>query len=180
MSKIGKSPVTIPNGVDVTINWKEVKVKGTKGELSYTVLEWVNVVNEGWSVIVSVDSEEIKNLWGLTRTLIFNMVEWVTNGYTKSLMILWVGYWVKMQGSDISLQLWFSHPVVYKVPKGIVVSVDKDPKWNHLIKVEGIDKQQVWEVASKIRSLKKPEPYKGKGIRYIDEVIKLKPGKAAK
>lgn len=180
MSKIGKAPITIPAWVEVTINGKEVKVKGSKWELSYTLVDWVDAQNQDGQVVITVNSEEIKNLWGLTRTLIANMVEGVMNGFSKSLTVIGVGYGAKLQGKDLVFQLWFSHPVLFNMPAWITASVDKDAKGNNVIKIEGIDKQLVGEVASKIKLLKKPEPYKGKGIRYTDEIIKLKPGKASK
>ncbi len=180
MSKIGKLPVQIPAGVEVTINGNELKVKGPKGELSYTLVKGVKAEVTENVISVSVESSDLANLWGLTRTLAANMVEGVTKWYEKSLLVLGVGYSAKMQGSDLVLQLWFSHPVVFKVDSRVTVGVDKDPKGNTLIKVEGIDKQVVGEVAAKIRSLKKPDPYKGKGIRYTYEIVKLRPGKAAK
>ncbi len=179
MSRIWKNPINIPNGVEVKVENGVVKVKGPKGELSYTLPEGVEVVIEENQVRVSVKSDDYKNYWGLVRTLISNMIEWVTNGFKKELLVIWVGYNAKLQGNKLVLSLGFSHPVEFEIPKGITITVDKAPKAQALIRVEGIDKQFVWEVAAKIRAFKKPEPYKGKGIRYIDEEVKLKQGKTA-
>jgi len=179
MSRIGKNPVLIPSGVNVTIDGNNIKVKGPKGELTYTYPEGVKVEQEENNLKVSVVSDKYKNYWGLVRTLIANMIEGVTNWFKKELIVIWVGYNAKIQWNKLILSLWFSHPVEYEAPKGITLSLDKWPKGVPLIRVEGIDKQLVWEVAAKIRAFKKPEPYKGKGIRYIDEQVKLKEGKKA-
>lgn len=180
MSKIGKKVIIVPQGVTVTINNNVVSVKGPKGELSYTTLEGVNVSLEDTILAVSVDSEEKRNLWGLTRTLINNMVVGVSEGYTIKLHLLWVGFSAKLAGQNINLALGFSHPVVYHLPTGIGATVDKDPKGNDIITLTWIDKQLIGETAANLRKLKKPEPYKGKGIRYFGETVKLKAGKAAK
>lgn len=180
MSKIGKMPIAIPAWVDVSLVDNTVHVKWPKGELSYTLVQGVVVKIEEWTVHVSVVSEDHRNLWGLTRTLISNMVEGVVNGYEKKLLVIGVGFNAKLQGTKLVMQLGFSHPVEYEVPANISASVDKDPKGNNIVTIQGIDKQLVGEVAAKIRSFKKPEPYKGKGIRYSNEIVKLKPGKAAK
>ena len=179
MSRIGKNPILVPSAVTVTIDGLNVKVKGPKGELSYTAPKGVKIEQEENQIKVSVESDEYRNYWGLVRTLVNNMVEGVTNWFKKELLVLWVGYSAKVQGNKLILSLWFSHPVEYEAPKAVTVSLDKWPKGATLIRVEGIDKQLVWEVAAKIRAFKKPEPYKGKGIRYIDEQVKLKQGKTA-
>ena len=179
MSRIGKNPINIPSGVEVKVDGRTVKVKWPKGELSYTHPEGVKVVVEDNQVKVSIDSDNYKNYWGLVRTLIANMIEGVTNGFKKELLVIWVGYNAKLQWNKLVLSLGFSHPVEFEIPKGITITVDKAPKAQALIRVEGIDKQFVGEVAAKIRAFKKPEPYKGKGIRYIDEEVKLKEGKKA-
>jgi len=179
MSRIWKNPIQIPSGVEVNIDGRTVKVKWSKGELEYTYPEGVNVVIENNQVKVSIESNDYKNFWWLVRTLIANMIEGVSNGFKKELLVIWVGYNAKMQGDNLVLSLGYSHPVEYKPPKGISLSIDKWPKGATLVRVEGIDKQKVGEVAAKIRSFRKPEPYKGKGIRYIDEQIKLKQGKTA-
>lgn len=180
MSKIGKKPILLPNGVTVTIDNSVVSVKWSKGNLSYTLLSGVTASVEENTVVVAVDSDEIWNLWGLTRTLIQNMVTGVSEWYTKKLHILWVGFGAKSAWQKLNLSLGFSHPVEFALPTGISATVEKDPKGNDIITLTWIDKQLVGETAAKIRKLKEPEPYKGKGIRYIDETIKLKAGKAAK
>jgi len=179
MSRIGKNPIAIPSGVEVKIDGNTVKVKWPKWELEYTYPKGVNVVVEDNQVKVTVESDDYKNFWWLVRTLIANMIEGVTKGFKKELLVVWVGYNAKLQWDTLVLSLGFSHPVEYKIPKGITITVDKAPKAQAKIIVEGIDKQKVWEIAAKIRAFKKPEPYKGKGIRYADEVIKLKQGKTA-
>lgn len=180
MSKIGKKTITVPQGVTVTINGQHVEVKGPKGTLSYTALEGVSVVLEDNVITVSVADDSIRNLWGLTRTLVNNMVVGVSEGYTIKLHILWVGFGAKVNGQKLGLSLGFSHPVDFDLPQGIAATVEKDPKGNDIITLTWIDKQLIGETAAKIRKLKKPEPYKGKGIRYFGEQIKLKAGKAAK
>ncbi len=180
MSKIGKKSIAIPSGVEVTINGKEVSVKGGKGTLSYTLLEGVNAEVKDDAVVVSIDDDSKKNLWGLSRTLIANMVEGVSAGYEKKLQVLGVGFSAKVQGENIQLALGFSHPVVFKLPKDVAASVDKDSKGNDIITLTSINKESIGEAAAKIRSLRKPEPYKGKGIRYLGEQVKMKAGKAAK
>ncbi len=180
MSKIGKKPIIIKDGVEVKINNKVVAVKGPKGELSYTLLDGVMAnVNEG-SLEVSIDNEEKKNLRGLTRTLLSNMIEGVTAGFEKKLLVIGVGYSAKKEWNGILLSLGFSHKVKFDIPASIQFEVEQDQKGNYVITLKSIDKQYLGEVASKIRDLKKPEPYKGKGIRYFDEVVKLKAGKTAK
>lgn len=180
MSKIGKKSIAIPSGVEVTLSGSTVSVKGGKGTLSYTLLDGVMAKVEDNAVTVSVDSDEKKNLRGLSRTLIANMVQGVSEGYEKKLQILGVGYTAKMQGTNIQFALGFSHPVLFTVPQVVKAAIEKDPKGNDIITLTSIDKEVIGETAAKIRALKKPEPYKGKGIRYMDEVVKLKAGKAAK
>lgn len=180
MSKIGKKPIAIPAGVTVTVDKSLVSVKWPKWSLSYSFLDGVNVVVEGSEVIVTINSDDKKNLWGLTRTLIQNMVTGTSEGYAKKLLVLWVGFTAKVAGSNLALALGFSHPIQFPIPQGITIVIEKDPKGNDIINLTWIDKQLLGETAAKIRKLKEPEPYKGKGIRYSDEVIKLKAGKAAK
>lgn len=180
MSKIGKKPIIIPEGVDIQLEGKLVKVKGPKGELSYEALDCVGIKKEENTVVVSIDHDDNKKFWGLTRTLIANMVEGVTNGYEKKLHIIGVGYGAQLQGKKLVLSLGFSHKINFEVPDGIEVSVEQDPKGNSILTLKSIDKQLLGEVAAKIKAYKKPEPYKGKWIRYFGEFIKLKPGKAAK
>ncbi|MDO5747770.1 MAG: 50S ribosomal protein L6 [Actinomycetaceae bacterium] len=178
MSRIGKNPVPVPSGVDVTINGRNVKVKGPKGELSRELPVGVSVKQEGSEIIVERDDEsrESRSLHGLCRTLIDNMVIGVTQGYEKKLEIVGTGYRVLSKGKDIELQLGFSHPVPFAAPEGITFAVESATKFS----VSGIDKELVGEIAAQIRKVKKPEPYKGKGIRYAGENVLRKAGKAGK
>ena len=178
MSRIGKQPIPIPAGVTITISGQEVKVKGPKGELSQIVHKLVKVEQQDGQIITSPvnDSRESLSLWGLSRTLTNNMVEGVTKGFEKKLIITGVGYKAALKGRDIELQLGFSHPVLVKAPQGIELEVD--PKKNTVV-IKGIDKQLVGETAANIRKWRKPEPYKGKGIAYEGEYIPRKAGKAA-
>ena len=178
MSRIGKLPVAVPNGVDVKINDGEVSVKGPKGELSQRVLEFVTLKLEDGKVLVERkgDAKEHRSAHGLTRTLVNNMIEGVSKGFRKSLEIQGVGYRAAKSGEALNLTLGYSHPVSYSPPKGITLSVEGTNK----IHVDGIDKQQVGQVAAEIRELRAPEPYKGKGIRYAGEVVRKKLGKAGK
>jgi large subunit ribosomal protein L6 len=179
MSRIGKLPVAVPNGVNVTLGDGEVSVKGPKGELHQHILSQVVAVKmEDGKVVVERkgDAKPHRSAHGLTRTLISNMVEGVSKGFRKSLEIQGVGYRVAKSGEKLNLSLGYSHPVVFEAPSGITLSVEGQNK----IHVDGIDKQQVGQVAAKIRDLRPPEPYKGKGIRYEGEVIRKKLGKAGK
>jgi large subunit ribosomal protein L6 len=178
MSRIGKLPVTIPSGVDVAIEGQQVTVKGPKGTLSHVVAEPITVSREDGAITVSRpdDERESKSLHGLSRTLIANMVTGVTEGYTKTLEIVGTGYRVTAKGSDLEFALGFSHPVLVKAPDGINFRVEAPTRFA----VEGIDKQKVGEVAANIRKLRKPDPYKGKGVRYQGENIRRKAGKAGK
>ena len=178
MSRIGKLPVPVPSGVDVTIDGRNVTVKGPKGTLSHVVAEPITVASEDGTISVSRpdDERESKALHGLSRTLIANMVTGVTTGYTKTLEIVGTGYRVVAKGSDLEFALGFSHPVLVKAPEGITFRVEAPTRFA----VEGIDKQKVGEVAANIRKLRKPDPYKGKGVRYQGEQIRRKAGKAGK
>jgi large subunit ribosomal protein L6 len=179
MSRIGKLPVAVPAGVNVTLDSDAVLVKGPKGELRQTILSRaIDVKVEDGNVIVERkgDAKEHRSAHGLTRTLIANMVEGVSKGFRKSLEIQGVGYRVAKAGEKLNLSLGFSHPVVFEAPKGIALSVEGQNR----IHVEGIDKQTVGQVAAEIRRLRPPEPYKGKGIRYAGEQIRKKLGKAGK
>jgi large subunit ribosomal protein L6 len=179
MSRIGKLPVAIPSGVDVTIDGQQVTVKGPKGTLSHVVAEPITVdrADDGTINVARPDDERIsKSLHGLSRTLIANMVTGVTAGYTKTLEIVGTGYRVTAKGSDLEFALGFSHPIVVPAPDGISFRVEAPTRFA----VEGIDKQKVGEVAANIRKLRKPDPYKGKGVRYQGEVIRRKAGKAGK
>ncbi|WP_062131525.1 50S ribosomal protein L6 [Demequina aestuarii] len=178
MSRIGKYPVPVPSGVDVTIDGALVTVKGPKGTLSHSVAQPITVQqgDEGIEVKRPNDERIAKSLHGLTRTLIANMVEGVTNGYEKKLEIVGTGYRVALKGTDLEFALGFSHPVVIAPPEGITFSVEGPTKFA----VAGIDKQQVGEIAANIRKVRPPEPYKGKGVRYAGEQVRRKAGKTGK
>jgi large subunit ribosomal protein L6 len=179
MSRIGKLPIAVPSGVDVNIDDNLVKVKGPKGELAQHILtNVVAVTRENGSVLVARKNDEKsgRSAHGLTRTLINNMIEGVTKGYRKSLELQGVGYRVNKAGNDLNFSLGYSHPVVYKAPVGITFAVEGTTK----VHVDGIDKQRVGQVAAEIRSLRPPEPYKGKGVRYEGEIVRKKLGKAGK
>jgi large subunit ribosomal protein L6 len=179
MSRIGKLPIAVPSGVNVTLADDEVTVKGPKGELHQPILsQRVEVKLQDGKVVVERRGEarEFRAAHGLTRTLIYNMVEGVSKGFRRSLEIQGVGYRAAKSGEKLNLSLGYSHPVVFEPPKGITLSVEGQNK----IHIDGIDKQKVGQVAAEIRSLRAPEPYKGKGIRYEGEVIRKKLGKAGK
>jgi len=179
MSRIGKSPVPVPAGVDVTIDGDQVTVKGPKGTLTHTVPAPIQVARDESGAIVVTrpdDERQSRSLHGLTRTLIANLVTGVTEGYTKRLEIVGTGYRVTAKGADLEFALGFSHPVTVTAPEGITFEVTSPTKFA----VSGIDKQQVGEVAANIRKIRKPEPYKGKGVRYAGEVVRRKAGKAGK
>ncbi|WP_166985895.1 50S ribosomal protein L6 [Canibacter zhoujuaniae] len=178
MSRIGKLPITVPGGVTVTIDGQQVAVKGPKGELTLEVAEPISVALEDGQVLVTRpnDERESRALHGLTRSLIANNIIGVTEGYSKSLEVVGTGYRVQQKGNNLELALGFSHPVEFNAPEGVTLQVEG----NNKIHVSGIDKQAVGEVAANIRKLKKPEPYKGKGIRYAGEVVRRKAGKAGK
>jgi large subunit ribosomal protein L6 len=179
MSRIGKLPVTIPGSVEVTIDGQHVTVKGPKGTLSHVVAEPITVGRDdsGAIAVRRPDDERVsKSLHGLSRTLVANMVTGVTEGYSKTLEIVGTGYRVTAKGSDLEFALGFSHPVLVPAPDGIAFRVEAPTRFV----VEGIDKQQVGEVSANIRKLRKPDPYKGKGVRYQGEVIRRKAGKAGK
>jgi large subunit ribosomal protein L6 len=180
MSRIGKLPITVPSGVDVAVEDSVVTVKGPKGTLTHTVADPITVDRgEDGSVEVTRPNDErlSKSLHGLTRTLIANMVTGVTEGYEKKLEIVGVGYRVLSKGpTQLEFQLGYSHPIIFDAPEGITFAVEGPTK----LGVAGIDKQLVGEVAANIRKLRKPEPYKGKGVRYAGEQIRRKVGKAGK
>ena len=178
MSRIGNKPITIPAGVDVKINGSEVTVKGPKGELKNTFNPDINIAIEGTEILVTrpSDVKEHRSLHGLTRTLIANMVEGVTNGYTKELEVNGVGYRVQKQGKDLVMNLGYSHQVIMPEIPGITIEV---PTPNKIV-ISGADKQQVGQFAAEVREKRPPEPYKGKGIKYVGEYIRRKEGKAAK
>jgi large subunit ribosomal protein L6 len=178
MSRIGRLPIPIPSGVDVAVDGQAVTVKGPKGSLGLTVAEPISVVKEDGVIRVTRPDDEGKNraLHGLSRTLIYNMVAGVTQGYSKTLEIVGVGYRVQARGTDLEFSLGFSHPVLVTPPEGITFRVEAPTRFV----VEGIDKQLVGETAARIRKLRKPDPYKAKGVRYQGEQIRRKVGKAGK
>ncbi|MBP3599500.1 MAG: 50S ribosomal protein L6 [Clostridia bacterium] len=178
MSRIGKKPITIPAGVDVKINGSEVTVKGPKGELKNTFNADMSIAVEGSEIIVTrpTDNKEHRSLHGLTRTLIANMVEGVTKGFTKELEVNGVGYRVQKQGKNLVMNLGFSHQVIMEEIPGITIEA---PTPNKIV-ISGADKQMVGQFAAEVREKRPPEPYKGKGIKYVDEYIRRKEGKAAK
>jgi large subunit ribosomal protein L6 len=178
MSRIGRLPITVPAGVELKIDGDVVSVKGAKGELTHNVPSPIAVVLEENTVTVSRpnDERDSRSLHGLTRTLIENMIIGVTAGYEKKLEIHGTGYRVALKGSTLEFALGFSHPVVVEAPEGITFAIDGNTK----ITVSGINKQQVGEVSANIRKLRKPDPYKGKGVRYAGEIIRRKVGKAGK
>ena len=178
MSRIGKMPIDIPAGVDVTIDGSTVTVKGPKGELTRTVHKNITVEKDGAVITVSRPNDENlnKSLHGLTRTLIANMVEGVSKGYTKELEVNGVGYRAAKNGNELVLTVGFSHPVTFKENDDIKIEV---PGPNKII-ISGSDKQKVGQFAAEVREVRPPEPYKGKGIKYVDEFIRRKEGKAAK
>ena len=179
MSRIGRLPIPVPSGVEVTISGAHVTVKGPKGTLSHTLAEPITIAkqDDGTLLVTRPNDERLpKALHGLSRTLVANMVQGVTEGYTKSMEIVGVGYRVAPKGSDLEFALGFSHPVIIPAPEGISFAVESPTKFS----VSGIDKQQVGEISANIRKLRKPDPYKGKGIRYLGETIRRKQGKAGK
>ncbi|MBL7493927.1 50S ribosomal protein L6 [Frankia sp. AgB1.9] len=178
MSRIGRLPISVPSGVEVSLDGQHVTVKGPKGTLSHTVVEPITVAQEEGQVVVARPDDERNSraLHGLTRTLVSNMVIGVTAGYSKTLEIVGVGYRVQAKGSDLEFALGFSHPVPVKAPEGIRFEVQTPTRFV----VHGIDKQLVGEVSAKIRGLRKPDPYKGKGVRYQGEVVRRKVGKTGK
>lgn len=175
MSRIGKMPIAIASGVTVTIDGRTVKAKGSKGELELTLVPEVTVSQgeDGLTVAPVDESQRARAMWGLSRSLVANMVQGVAEGFSKELEINGVGYRAEMQGKSLKLALGFSHDVIYPVPEGIEI---KTPKPTEVV-ISGIDKQKVGQVAAEIRSYRPPEPYKGKGVKYVDEYIFRKEGK---
>jgi len=178
MSRIGRLPIPVPSGVDINIDGQAVSVKGPKGTLSLTVAEPISVAREDGVLNVTRPNDEgkVRALHGLSRTLIANMVTGVTDGYRKTLEIVGVGYRVQARGQNLEFSLGYSHPVTVAPPEGITFRVEAPTRFV----VEGIDKQQVGEIAAQIHKLRKPDPYKGKGVRYQGEQIRRKVGKAGK
>lgn len=179
MSRIGKKPIPVPNGITAEAKMPEIKVKGPKGELKMVVHESLNIEIKDGNIIITRKNDEIesRSVHGTTRTLINNMITGVTKGFEKKLEIQGVGYRATVQGKKLTLSLGFSHPVEFTSPDGITITIDQEKK--NILTVAGINKQMVGEIAAKIRGLKKPEPYKGKGIRYLGEQVQRKAGKAA-
>ncbi len=175
MSRIGKKPVTIPGGVTAAVDGQEVKVKGPKGELKHVLVDQViaKADKDGIEVTMREDTKESRAMWGMSRTLVANLVTGVTDGFTKTLEITGVGYRAAVQGQALQLQLGHSHDIAYVVPEGIQVLCPKPTE----IVISGIDKQKVGQVAAEIRRYRPPEPYKGKGVRYAGEYILRKEGK---
>jgi large subunit ribosomal protein L6 len=177
MSRIGKRPVPLPKGVSAQVSGQRITVKGPKGEIARTIHADLSIAVEDVGVVVRRPSDETRHkaLHGLTRTLVANMVEGVTKGYQKALEIQGVGYKAEPKGAEIQLLVGFSHPVRYKAPAGIKIAIEG----NTLVKIEGVDKELVGQVAAEIRAVRPPEPYKGKGIRYQGEQVRRKAGKTA-
>ena len=179
MSRIGRLPISAPKGVEVTINGQDVTVKGPKGELKHTITEPITVSRDEDGVITVVrpdDDPENRSLHGLTRSILANLVKGVSEGYSKTLEIHGVGYRVQARGQNLEFSLGYSHPVVVEPPEGITFRVEKPT----IFHVEGIDKQLVGQIAANLRGLRKPDPYKAKGVRYQGEHIRRKAGKAGK
>lgn len=177
MSRIGKKPVPVPSGVTASLDGRTVKVKGSKGELAFTVPEEVTVekTDDGFVVTPKDDSKRARSMWGMSRTRIANLMQGVTEGYEKTLEIQGVGYRAAMKGKDLQLNVGFSHEVVHKIPAGVQVAVAGAKQ--EIVTVSGIDKQLVGQVAAEIRGYRPPEPYQGKGVRYRGEYIFRKEGK---
>jgi large subunit ribosomal protein L6 len=175
MSRIGKKPIPVPNGVTATVDGQSVTVKGPKGQLAWTVAEEIEVVQENGAITLTPreDTQRARAMWGLSRTLLGNMVEGVTKGFEKNLELVGVGYRAAMKGKSLSLQLGYSHDVDLPAPDGITFAVGKPTE----VKISGIDKQAVGEMAARIRKIRPPEPYKGKGVRYAGEKVRRKEGK---
>ncbi|WP_017610184.1 50S ribosomal protein L6 [Nocardiopsis xinjiangensis] len=179
MSRIGRLPISAPKGVEVTINGQDVTVKGPKGELKHTITEPITASRDEDGVVTVVrpdDDPENRSLHGLTRSILANLVKGVSEGYSKTLEIHGVGYRVQARGQNLEFSLGYSHPVVVEPPEGITFRVEKPT----IFHVEGIDKQLVGQIAANIRGLRKPDPYKAKGVRYQGEHIRRKAGKAGK
>ena len=175
MSRIGKNPVVVPAGVTLSVDGQKVTAKGPKGELSFTLPSVITGKLEGseFTVTPSSESKEGKSMWGMSRSMVANLIEGVTNGFEKTLELRGVGYRAQMKGSQLVMQLGFSHEINYDAPEGITITAVKPTE----LKVSGINKQTVGQVAAEIRSFRKPEPYKGKGVRYQGEYVRSKEGK---
>ena len=177
MSRVGKQPITLPAGVEARIDANSVTIKGSKGELTSPLFSGITVEQEGSRLNVlcaDLGSKKTKSFYGLVRALLASNVTGVTKGFEKKLELRGVGYRAQLQGKNINLSLGFSHPVVYALPDGVDAAIEKS-----FITVSGIDKQKVGQVAAEIRAFRPPEPYKGKGVRYVDEYVAMKEGKKA-
>ena len=175
MSKIGKKPVQVPKGVDIKIDDNLISVKGPRGELKMTLNDVVSVSTQEGSISVNLKNNQDKaEIWGLTRALIANMIKGVTTGFEKNLEFEGVGYKANVKGSELELNLGYSHPISIKIPEGINIKVEKS-----VIKIEGMEKESIGHFAAEVKSKRLPEPYKGSGIRYVGEVIRRKAGKKA-
>ncbi len=178
MSRIGKKPVPVPANVQATITGQEVKVKGPKGELKFVVPEVLKVERSDAGIVVEPrdESQLGRAMWGMSRTQIDNLIKGVVTGYNHALEIHGVGFRAAMKGKDLQMQLGFSHDIVYAIPEGITIQLD-GPKKDTIVRISGIDKQKVGQVAAELRAYRKPEPYQGKGVRYEGEYIQRKEGK---
>ncbi len=178
MSRIGKKPVPVPASVQATVNGQEVKVKGPKGELALVVSDEVKVerTDAGITVTPRDDTKSARSKWGMSRTLIDNQIKGVVEGYSAALEIHGVGFRAGMKGKDLQMQVGYSHDVIYPIPAGIQIVLD-GPRKDTIIRISGIDKQKVGQVAAELRAYRKPEPYQGKGVRYQGEIIRRKEGK---
>lgn len=176
MSRVGKQPIDVPDGVQVSVTQNHIKVQGAKGQLEWDFHPEMKVIVADGQIKVERPSDQKmhRSLHGLTRTLVYNMVTGVTKGFKREMDIIGVGYRANVEGKDLVFQLGFSHPVRFPIPDGIEIDVEKQTRIN----IQGINKQQVGQVAANIRSIRPPEPYKGKGVKYSDEVIKRKAGKS--
>jgi len=175
MSRIGNKPISLPKGVTATVQGKDVRVKGPKGELKLTLVDEVDaaVGADGITITPRLEMERARQMWGMSRSLVNNLVVGVTQGFSTKLEIQGVGYRAAVQGKNLNLQLGFSHDVAYPIPAGITITAEKPTS----LTVSGADKQLVGQVAAEIRAYRKPEPYKGKGVRYSDEYVRRKEGK---
>jgi large subunit ribosomal protein L6 len=182
MSRIGKQPVTVPGGVTITVNKENVvTVKGPKGELKQAIDRDITVEVKDGQVTFSRPTDQIRHraLHGLYRSIVSNLVKGVTDGYVRKLELIGVGFKAASQGNVVDLALGYSHNIIFEIPKELKVATAQEKGQNPIITLEGIDKQLIGQVAAKLRSLRKPEPYKGKGVRYVGEVVRKKAGKAA-
>lgn len=175
MSRIGKKPILVPSGVNITLNGQNIAVKGPKGQMNLTAVEEVEIVQDGATlkVVPRGETQRHRAMWGLSRTLVANMVKGVTDGFESILELVGVGYRAAMNGTTLEIQLGFSHPVIIPAPEGISFAVPKQTE----IRIMGIDKQMVGETAARIRKIRPPEPYKAKGVRYQGEKVRRKEGK---